>query len=685
MKREKKKLSISTKTFTFFFISLLAIVFVVLFTYLQFMKVKKNDKYFVQVYLPSLTKLSELRLLVTKSNQLFIKWALFDRDTTSISYKEWNKLKELTYYQFKHDMWEVIDNWSLNEQDLYYKTIQNVDSLFAKQKTYFTVFEDPRTFTNYNALFKLYSALIEGGTINTYSKNINKQIDYLQESINNNLQKFLLRSYTYTTNYQQAIIIIAFILVIFLIIIAYILIRGISNDSKFIINELQELVKGQTPIYKVAKLNSYEFHQINQLLNTISASIKRAAEFALQLSQNNFNQDFKPLSREDLLGNTLLRLRDNLIRAQKEAELRHIENMQRQWSSQGIAEFADLLRDVSDDLDELSKKVIAKLVDYTVANIGGIYIVNDENPNNLIIELRAFYAFDRHKFLKREFKPGETLIGQCYLEGKTIYMNDIPKDYFIQILSGLGKDRPRSLLIVPLKVNEQILGIVELASFKEFEKYQIEFVEKIGESIASAISAVKINLRTKKILEETEEKTRRLEHQENIARKNIAKIKAQLNEVQKTLDKERAKLQKVIAERNNLENELKNIKITCERDIKEKQAIIDHLRMAINNTMGYYQLSANGDFIDANALYLKHLNTTKEQILGTKHQLFISREFINSGNYKKIWDDLKVGKTVNTTVQYLIEGKTKLVSEVYTPILNDENELVSVIVLSYIS
>jgi GAF domain-containing protein len=78
-------------------------------------------------------------------------------------------------------------------------------------------------------------------------------------------------------------------------------------------------------------------------------------------------------------------------------------------------------------------------------------------------------------------------VGRCVQEGNTIFMTDIPEDY-IKIKSGLGEDNPRSLLIVPIRLNEKIIGVIEIASLEIFQDFQIEFVERIGSSIASSLS-----------------------------------------------------------------------------------------------------------------------------------------------------------------------------------------------------
>ena len=108
---------------------------------------------------------------------------------------------------------------------------------------------------------------------------------------------------------------------------------------------------------------------------------------------------------------------------------------------------------------------------------------------------------------------GEGLAGNCVQEKQTIYLRDIPKDY-IEIRSGLGGSVPRSLLIVPLKKEDQITGVIEIASFNEFRKHEIEFVEKIAESIAATIVTVRLHEQTALLLEESKKRSEEISQQE---------------------------------------------------------------------------------------------------------------------------------------------------------------------------
>ncbi|HNV53423.1 MAG TPA: PAS domain S-box protein, partial [Tenuifilaceae bacterium] len=183
----------------------------------------------------------------------------------------------------------------------------------------------------------------------------------------------------------------------------------------------------------------------------------------------------------------------------------------------------------------LSANIIRNLIAYLNANQGGLFIYNDDDPSNPFFDLLAAYAYNRQKFITKHIQVGEGLIGTCALEKQTIHLTNIPENY-ISISSGLGEAKPRTLLIVPLKIEENVLGIVELASFTKFEDFHVDFVEKVAQSIAQTLTSVRTNIRTAELLERTQQQAEEMKAQEEEVRQNLEELATIKEELEKRND-----------------------------------------------------------------------------------------------------------------------------------------------------
>ncbi|MBS4013834.1 MAG: GAF domain-containing protein [Bacteroidetes bacterium] len=437
-------------------------------------------------------------------------------------------------------------------------------------------------------------------------------------------------------------IIIGFLGIVFISLITWFISKRITIPVKKITSILLDIAKGKinTNMHFDLKTGD-EFELMGKALNTSIDGLSEKTEFSKNIGSGNLKTDLNLLSDEDILGKSLLDMRNNLLKAKEEEEIRKIEDSKRNWATEGYAKFGDILRLDNDNMDSLSFKVLQNLVEYVGANQGGLFVINEDDNGNTFLEMSACFAYDRQKFMEKRIEIGEGLIGSCHKEGKTIYLTEIPETY-IKISSGLGNENPKSLLLVPLKVNDQIFGIIELASFNKFEKHKIEFVEKIGESIASTISNIKISIRTNELLKKSRQQAEEMKAQEEEMRQNMEELAATQEEMA--------------------------------RKTSETEGIIN----ALDTSSFILEYDLKGYVTNISDSYCRFLGISRNDAIGKHHAYRV--EFTNEQKkeYTKFWDDLKNGKIRKEHTKLIVEGKVHHLMETYAPIFDTKGEVVKI-------
>jgi GAF domain-containing protein len=286
---------------------------------------------------------------------------------------------------------------------------------------------------------------------------------------------------------------------------------GRKEKLKLISKSIATIAKGGRA--EKIETESQEYWDVYKDVNSISERYTLLAKYADKLVNDQLGTKQADLLKNDLIGNALIQVDKKLIRATELEKEGEKEANLRRWESEGLSKFVGILQQYTDNIQELSYNLINNLVIYLNANQGALFFINTEKPDDIFFEQMATYAYDKKRLITKKIYPAEGLIGRIYNEKKTIYLSEIPENY-IKITSGLGELEPNYLLIVPLLLNFEVYGAIELASFNAFEDYQIEFIEKIGENIASTINNVQINTQTRKLLEQSRKQSEQLKQQE---------------------------------------------------------------------------------------------------------------------------------------------------------------------------
>jgi PAS domain S-box-containing protein len=414
--------------------------------------------------------------------------------------------------------------------------------------------------------------------------------------------------------------------------------RRIVTPIVAIKDSLVDLSQGKI-IETIEQKRDDEVGEMQSAMAGLIKGINAKVNFASQIGSGKYEEQFDLLSEQDGMGKALLTMRHNL---KQNAE----EERKRNWSVSGLAKLGDILRIQDQNLQKFGEQVLSFIVKYTDSNQGRLYVVNDDVKKQEYLQMIACYAWDKKKFIEQKVERGDGLTGQCWQEGEPIYMTQVPENY-VSITSGLGLANPRNIFIVPLKVNEGIFGVLELASFKIFEEYERDFIVKLSENLAAAISTVRINDRTKQLLEQSQQQAEEMKAQEEEMRQNMEELTATQEEMQ-----------------------------------RKESEMLGHLE-AINNSQAFIEFDLDGNIIEANDIFLKTMKYSIGEIKGKHHRMFVEREYAESQEYRAFWQSFKDGKAkAGEFLRKAKDGSNVWILANYTPVINAQGVVIKVIKLA---
>jgi PAS domain-containing protein len=432
-----------------------------------------------------------------------------------------------------------------------------------------------------------------------------------------------------------------FILLIILLFVA----NNLTQPIVKITRSLKRLSHGEISDDLLLNLKSGD--EIEVMANAMNISIEglnKKSAFAMDIGNGHLESTLDLLGDEDVLGKSLIDMRNSLKKAKEDEELRLVEDRKRTWANEGYAKFAEILRHNSNELQELADEVLKSLVKYVGGNQGALFIINDEDKNNRFLEIISAYAWDRKKYIDMRIQFGEGLVGACALEKETIMLTEVPDEY-VTIASGLGESNPNCILLVPLKQDENMMGVLEIASFKVFESFEVEFLEKVSESIAATISTVKINAKTRYLLEQSQQQAEEMLAQEEEMRQNMEELLATQEEMARK-EKEMSWTMEA----------LNGIALHIEYDFK---GVINYVNKKTTEVTGFL----------------------KEELLGQHYGiLFENKEEIGSESYRNFWENMLKGKPYEGVMKRIDkQDKPYLVKGICYPVIDENGKPLKVV------
>jgi len=316
---------------------------------------------------------------------------------------------------------------------------------------------------------------------------------------------------------------------------------------------------------------------VNRLAANLTTQVRAIAEVATAVTEGDLSRSITVEAAGEVAS-----LKDNIN--EMIANLRDTTrvNTEQDWLKTNVAHFTRLLQGQR-DIQIMASQMLSELAPVVNLHAGLFYLTEQSEDATTGVKLRATYGFKERKNLSNNYRAGEGLVGQAVLERQRILLTEVPNDY-IRISSGLGDAAPRNIVVLPVMFEGNVLGVLELASFNQFSRIHLGFMEQLTESLGIVLNTIAATMRTEELLkqsqsmagelqsqqQELKDSNRRLEEHARTLQDSELRLKEQQEELQQANEELEEKAD--LLARQNAEVEKKNKEIERARVAVEEKA-----------------------------------------------------------------------------------------------------------------
>ncbi|MEV7175159.1 HAMP domain-containing protein [Kitasatospora sp. NPDC093679] len=240
---------------------------------------------------------------------------------------------------------------------------------------------------------------------------------------------------------------------------------------------------------------------VNELAGNLTRQVRAIAEVTGAVAEGDLTRSITVDASGEVAD-----LKDNINTMVESLRETTRANQEQDWLKTNLARLTALVQGHR-DLTVVADLIMNELTPLVGAQYGTFYLAED-TPDGPELALVSSYGRPAGDSPPR-LRPGESLVGQAALTRRPLAVTDLP-DGYTAVSSSLGAAPPRALVVLPITVEDQLLGVLEIASLHPFTAVHRDFLDRFTEALGANLSMLLANARTDELLEESQRLTAEL-------------------------------------------------------------------------------------------------------------------------------------------------------------------------------
>lgn len=231
------------------------------------------------------------------------------------------------------------------------------------------------------------------------------------------------------------------------------------------------------------------------------------------------------------------------------------------------------------DIDELAENII-KTLSSSLNTIGINFLIHNNKGSQLVLKAN----FGNSKFQKNKIIDDKESIYGSILANNSIHELELQNDFETE--TAIGLTRSKKIIYYPLILNNEKLGILEIAFASNPSQFEIDFINRSINPITLALKGSLANQKQKLLLEQVQSQSEELEAQAQELNRSNEELRKQSLALQASEEELRAQQEELLQSNNELEKkavllEEKNL------SIEEAKTALDIKAQELENTNKY--------------------------------------------------------------------------------------------------